>query len=64
LMSQTIEGTGAAGEILDDALTIACGDGAVQLLELQRAGKKPVAAADLLRGFTIPKGTLLSGPDL
>lgn len=59
LLSSQTEGSGRAGEVLDDALSIACGDGAVQLLELQRAGKKPVAAADLLRGFTIPKGTIL-----
>jgi len=59
LLSQAVDTAGEPGEALDDALTIACGDGAVQLLELQRAGKKPVAAADLLRGFTIPKGTIL-----
>ncbi|TDI61627.1 MAG: methionyl-tRNA formyltransferase [Alphaproteobacteria bacterium] len=59
LRSQQIDGAGPAGTVLDDVLTIACGTSAVQLLELQRAGKKPVAAADLLRGFTIPKGTIL-----
>jgi methionyl-tRNA formyltransferase len=59
LMSTIADGTGQAGEVLDAVLTIACRDGAVQLLQLQRAGKKPVAAADLLRGFTIPQGTIL-----
>jgi methionyl-tRNA formyltransferase len=59
LLSHVVEGEGAPGEALDDTLTIACESGAVQLLQLQRAGKKPVAAADLLHGFTIPKGTML-----
>ena len=43
------------------ALTVACGEGAVQLLELQRAGKKPMTAAELLRGFALPAGTRLGG---
>lgn len=47
------------GTVVDDRLTIACGDGSVRLLELQRAGKKPMAAADLLRGFSLPPGTRL-----
>lgn len=42
------------GTVVDDRLTIACGDGAVRLLELQRAGRKPMTAAELLRGFPIP----------
>lgn len=52
-------GSGAPGEILDDQLTVACGDGAVRLVELQRAGKKPMAAEVLLRGFALPRGTQL-----
>jgi methionyl-tRNA formyltransferase len=51
---------GAPGEALDDHLMIACGDGAVRLLELQRAGKKPMPANELLRGFALPAGTRLS----
>ena len=39
------------GTVLDGALTIACGEGAVRLLELQRAGKRPMAAAEFLRGL-------------
>jgi methionyl-tRNA formyltransferase len=50
---------GAAGEVLDDQLTIACGQGAVRLVALQRAGKKPMGAVDLLRGFALPPGALL-----
>ena len=43
-------GSGAPGDVLDDRLTIACGDGAIRILELQRAGKAPMKAADFLRG--------------
>ena len=44
------EGSGAPGTVLDDRLTIACGDGAVRLLEVQRAGKQPMKAEEFLRG--------------
>jgi len=46
-----------AGEVLDDALTVACGDGALRLTRLQRAGKSAMAAADFLRGTRVPVGT-------
>jgi len=59
LMSEAADGGGAPGEALDDTLTIACGDGAVRLLQLQRAGKKAAPAEDFLRGYTIPKGSTL-----
>ncbi len=49
-------GSGPAGTILDDAGTIACGEGAIRLIEVQRAGKRPMALAELLRGFTLPPG--------
>jgi methionyl-tRNA formyltransferase len=51
--------TGEAGEVLDDNLTIACGDGAVRLVRLQRAGKSVMSAAELLRGFSLPPGSRL-----
>jgi methionyl-tRNA formyltransferase len=51
--------SGSPGEVLDDALTVACGEGAVRLVELQRAGKKPMLAAEFLRGFPLPPGTKL-----
>ena len=54
-------GSGRPGEVLEAQLTVACADGAVRLLELQRAGKSPMSAADLLRGFSLPPGTLLGG---
>ena len=53
------EGSGAPGTVLDDRLTIACGDGAVRLLEVQRAGKQPMQAEEFLRGAKITPGTRL-----
>ena len=47
------------GTVLDDRLTVACGMGAVRLVELQRAGKRPMSAEELLRGFALPAGTKL-----
>ncbi|MGE5516551.1 MAG: methionyl-tRNA formyltransferase [Bacteroidota bacterium] len=60
LAVQVASGSGAPGTALDDALTIACGDGALKLIRVQRAGKGAMDAADLLRGFAVPKGSLFS----
>jgi methionyl-tRNA formyltransferase len=60
LSSRLTEGQGAPGEVLDDTLRVACASGAVQLLRLQRAGKAAQDAAELLRGWPVPKGTRLS----
>jgi methionyl-tRNA formyltransferase len=49
-------GTGPPGTVLDDSLTIACGTGAVRILELQRAGKQIMKTEDFLRGAPIPAG--------
>ncbi len=57
------EGGGPPGTVLDGRLTIACGDGAVRLVEVQRAGKQPMAAGDFLRGTRVPKGVVLRGHD-
>jgi methionyl-tRNA formyltransferase len=43
-------GSGAPGELLDDRLTIACKEGAIRILELQRAGKQPMRTDEFLRG--------------
>ena len=59
LASRLAEGSGVAGEVLDDALTVACGEGAVQLLRLQRAGKGAQDADVFLRGFPVIKGAQL-----
>jgi methionyl-tRNA formyltransferase len=61
LRTALADGGGIAGMVLDGALTIACGEGAVRLCELQRAGKKPMHAAEFLRGRPIAAGTPLSG---
>jgi methionyl-tRNA formyltransferase len=53
------EGTAAPGTVVDDRLTIACGQGAVRLLELQRAGGKPLGADEFLRGLPLAVGTQL-----
>ena len=54
------DAAGPAGTVLDDRLTVACGAGALRLLELQRAGKAPMPAEALLRGFPIPAGARLA----
>jgi methionyl-tRNA formyltransferase len=57
LRSAKGEGKGAPGTVLDDRLTIACGEGAVRLTQIQREGKKPMSAEDFLRGTAVAKGT-------
>ncbi|QCI98926.1 methionyl-tRNA formyltransferase [Agrobacterium larrymoorei] len=59
LASELAEGMGEAGAALDDHLTIACGSGAVRLVKLQKAGGKPMLAADFLRGTPVSAGTRL-----
>ncbi len=49
-------GFGAPGTLLDDQLTVACADGAIRILELQRAGKAPMKAAEFLRGTPLKAG--------
>jgi len=44
------DGAGASGQLLDDRLAVACGEGSLRILELQRAGKAPMKAEDFLRG--------------
>jgi methionyl-tRNA formyltransferase len=52
-------GRGQPGCVLDDRLTVACGSGAVRLVELQRAGGKPMPADEFLRGTPIVPGSTL-----
>jgi methionyl-tRNA formyltransferase len=59
LAAEPAEGGGPPGTVLDGAPTIACGQGALRLLRLQRPGRGPLPAADFLRGFPLPPGTLL-----
>jgi methionyl-tRNA formyltransferase len=60
LRSSLAEGSGKPGTILDGELTIACGKGAVRLIEVQKAGGKAVDAASFLRGNTLAPGSRLS----
>lgn len=60
LKSLVTEGAGQPGTTLDGALTIACGSGAVRLIEVQRAGKGPMKASDFLNGSKIGPGVSLA----
>jgi methionyl-tRNA formyltransferase len=60
LRSTLASGDGAPGTVLDGALTVAAGKGAVRLLELQRAGRQPLKAAEFLRGAAIAAGMRLA----
>ncbi len=59
LRSALAQGHGTPGMVIDDQLAVACGNGAVRLVELQRAGGKPLTAADFLRGTRIAVGDRL-----
>jgi methionyl-tRNA formyltransferase len=53
------QGKGEPGAVIDDRLIIACGHAAISPLKVQRAGRAPMSPDELLRGFAIPKGTIL-----
>jgi len=57
--AEVVDGAGPPGTVLDDRLTVACGDGALRLTQVQRAGKKAADTADFLRGYPLPAGTVL-----
>jgi methionyl-tRNA formyltransferase len=59
LEGEIVAGAGTPGEVLDERLTIACGDGALRLTKIQRAGGNPMSAAAFLRGFPLPAGARL-----
>jgi len=54
LAAEVVAGEGVPGTIIGPGLTIACGEGALRPLRLQRAGRAPMATAEFLRGFTVP----------
>jgi methionyl-tRNA formyltransferase len=60
LYAEPASGSGAPGILLDDALTVACGGGALRLVKVQRAGKSAMSASELLKGFALPAGTQLA----
>jgi methionyl-tRNA formyltransferase len=59
LLSCFEEGNGAPGELLDDGLLVACGEGAVRILRAQREGRAPQDAEAFLRGFPLSRGQKL-----
>ena len=63
LLSEPVEGRGAPGEVLTSAgdnLVIACGEGALKLLKVQRAGRGPVDTGAFLRGFSLSRGECIA----
>ena len=60
LLAEPAPGRGAPGEVIGDDLIIACGEGALRLLKVQRAGSKAMTADELLKGFAVPKGARLT----
>ncbi len=60
LAAELAEGSGAPGEVLDEALTIACAGGAIRPTLVQRAGRPAMASADMLRGWAIGAGARLA----
>ena len=60
LRAEMAEGSGTPGTTLDAALSVACGEGAVRLVVLQREGKAPAQASAFLRGLAVPAGTRLA----
>ena len=60
LEAEIDSGKARAGTVMDEQLTIACGVGSLRPIKVQRAGRGAMAAEELLRGFPIPKGIILS----
>jgi len=60
LYAEPANGSGEPGVALDDALTVACGENALRLRKVQRAGGKAMGADALLKGFAVPRGTQLA----
>jgi methionyl-tRNA formyltransferase len=59
LSANVAHGAGSPGEVVDDELTIAAGSGLVRPIRVQRAGRAPMSAQELLRGFAISRGMIL-----
>ncbi|HEY5379268.1 MAG TPA: methionyl-tRNA formyltransferase [Pseudolabrys sp.] len=57
LRSTLASESGLPGSALDDSLTIACGDGAIRLTQIQREGKRPMSAEEFLRGTSVKRGS-------
>ncbi len=63
LRAEAVEGVGEPGEILGKDMTIACGEGAMRAVRVQRAGRNPVSGAEFLRSGALRVGDILTGPD-
>ena len=59
LACETVAGAGTPGEIIGDDLVIACAEGAIRCVTVQREGRAAMTSAELLRGLSIPAGTVL-----
>jgi methionyl-tRNA formyltransferase len=59
LLAEPVAASGYPGEVLDNQLTVACAEGALRLLRVQRAGRAPLLAQELLRGFVLHPGERL-----
>jgi len=59
LYAMPVKDRGGPGEVITDDLTVACGEGALKLMKVQRAGKGVMEARELLKGFALPPGTKL-----
>lgn len=62
LRAEAVAGKGAPGEILDDQMTIACGEGAVRALRVQRAGRNAMSGAEVMRSGVLRVGERLVAP--
>ena len=62
LAAEIAAGSGKAGEVLNSRMTIACGEGAIRILQIQRPGRNLATTDEFLRGYPIAAGELLGGP--
>jgi methionyl-tRNA formyltransferase len=60
LYAEPVSPSGIPGEVLDDHMTVACGEGGLRLTRLQRAGRGVMSAEELLRGFPLLQGAMLT----
>lgn len=60
LIAEAVEGSGGAGALLDEQFTVACGQGGLRLLSVQRAGKAAMEGAAFLRGARVCVGEVLA----
>jgi methionyl-tRNA formyltransferase len=59
LQCESVAGKGRPGEVIGDDLMVACAEGALRCLKVQREGRAAMTAAELLRGLSVPLGTIL-----